>query len=189
MAEAEIHDDVSRRITHAELVYRPGERALAARVLGLLGCEVVDRGGYWFTARVDPAEAGFTDNVLYASEITEEQWAFEKALGALVDSDESLGRVSETWLAGVRARPQYSCHFGMRLPSRAALEQAAAAVEAAGKDDPELAGRISVSGIYRPEDSQAATDTMMQVFVHTDVLACGLVTLGQHIELQWHVPQ
>ncbi|GAA4996865.1 hypothetical protein GCM10023205_82660 [Yinghuangia aomiensis] len=72
---------------------------------------------------------------------------------------------------------------------RAALEQAAAAVEAAGKDDPELAGRISVSGIYRPEDPHAVTDTMMQVFVHTDVLACGLVTLGQHIELQWHVPQ
>lgn len=189
MAEAAFHEDVSRRITHAELVYRPGERALAARVLGLLGCEVVDRGGYWFTARVDPAESSFTDNVLYASEVTEEQWAFEKTLAKLLDSDGSLGPASETWLASVRARPQYSCHFGLRLPSRAALEKAAEAIEAAGKDDPELVGRISVSGVYRPEDPDAATDTMMQVFVRTDVLACGLVTLGQHIELQWHVPQ
>ncbi|GAA4996872.1 hypothetical protein GCM10023205_82670 [Yinghuangia aomiensis] len=72
-------------------------------MLGLLGCEVVDRGGYWFTARVDPAEAGFTDNVLYTSEITEEQWAFEKALGALLGSDASLGSVSETWHADVCA--------------------------------------------------------------------------------------
>jgi len=29
---------------------------------------------------------------------------------------------------------------------------------------------------------------MIQAFVHTDVMASGLLTFGQHIELQWQVP-
>ncbi|WP_436777437.1 hypothetical protein [Yinghuangia sp. YIM S09857] len=180
---------VDRRITHAELVHRPGERALAARVLQLLGCQVIDRGGHWFTARVEPNEDSYTTNVLYASEVTPEQWAFETALNARIESDSGFAATSAAWTARLRQQPQYSYHFGMRLASREALEQAVAAIEAAGEHDPELAGRIAVSGVFRPEDPDAATDTMMQVFVHTDVLACGLVTLGQHIELQWHVPK
>lgn len=180
---------VARQITHAELVYRPGERALAARVLDLLGCQVLDRGGHWFTARVEPAEESYTTNVLYASEVTPEQWAFETALAAQLDADGGFAAASATWAAHLRERPQYSYHFGIRLPSRDALEKAVLDIQEAGNDDAELSGRIAVSGVYRPEDPNAATDSMMQVFVRTDVLACGLLTLGQHIELQWHVPQ
>ncbi|WP_436778337.1 hypothetical protein [Yinghuangia sp. YIM S09857] len=189
MTEVVSSPPVARRITHAELVHRPGERVLAARVLELLGCAVVDRGGHWFTARVEPTEDGYTTNVLYASEVTPEQWAFETALSAQIASDREFAAVAETWVTRLRERPQYSFHFGMRLASREALERVVADIVAAGDSDPELAGRIAVSGVYRPEDPNAATDTMMQVFVHTDVLACGLLTLGQHIELQWHVPK
>ncbi|MCF2533585.1 hypothetical protein [Yinghuangia soli] len=180
-------DPATRRITHAELVHRPGERALAARVFELLGCRVKDRGGHWFTAFVDPAVEDYTTNTLYASEVTPGQWAFEQTLAGRLTGD--LAATADVWTAHVRANPQYSFHFGMRLPTREALEQAIVDIEAAAKSDPELAGRISISGVYRPEDPGAATDTMMQVFVHTDVLACGLLTFGQHIELQWHVPR
>ncbi|MDI2129410.1 hypothetical protein [Yinghuangia seranimata] len=177
---------VSRRITHAELVYRPGERALAARVFELLGCRVKDRGNHWFTAFVDPAVEDYTTNTLYASEVTPEQWAFEQELAGRLSGD--LGDKAAAWTAHVRGNPQYSFHFGIRLATRDILERTLADIEEAGKNDPELAGRVSVSGVYRPEGPDAATDTMMQVFVHTDVIASGLLTFGQHVELQWHVP-
>lgn len=189
MSEAVEPRSADRRITHAELVHRPGERALATRVFELLGCEVVDRGGHWFTARVDPGSGSYVENVLYASEVTPEQWAFECALSAQLDGGGDLAAAAATWTDSLRERPQYSYHFGFRLATRAALEQTVRDIGDAGRNDPELAGRVSVTGVYRPEDPDAATDTMMQVFVHTDVLACGLIALGQHIELQWHVPR
>ena len=38
-----------------------------------------------------------------------------------------------------------------------------------------------------PGDPGAYTDRMAQAFVWTDVMASGLLTIGQHIELQWHL--
>ena len=32
------------------------------------------------------------------------------------------------------------------------------------------------------------TDVMVQAFVKTDVVAAGLLALGQHVELQWQLP-
>ncbi len=29
---------------------------------------------------------------------------------------------------------------------------------------------------------------MVQMFIWTDIVASGLLTLGQHIEVQWHLP-
>jgi hypothetical protein len=55
-------------------------------------------------------------------------------------------------------------------------------------NNPELAGRVSVSGVFRPGDPGSYTDTMVQAFVRTDVIASGLLTFGQHVELQWQVP-
>ena len=53
--------DVERRITHVELLYAPGERALAARLFVLLGCTVVDSGRHWFTAFVDDGPGSLRD--------------------------------------------------------------------------------------------------------------------------------
>ena len=53
---------------------------------------------------------------------------------------------------------------------------------------PDLAGRVSVSGVFRPGDPGSYTDMMTQAFVRTDVIASGLLAFGQHIELQWQVP-
>ena len=181
-------DPALRRITHAELVHRPGERALAARVLELLGCRVVDSGRHWFSAFVEPSVADWRTNLLYASEATPAQWAFERSLAGALAAGGDLARDAEAWRADLGRRPQYSCHIGLRLPSEAARDAAVAAVREAGANDPELAGRIDVTGVFRPGDPDAATDTMVQAFVRTDVIACGLLTFDQHIELQWHLP-
>ncbi len=69
---------------------------------------------------------------------------------------------------------------GTRTPTRALNP-----VELGGNA---LAGRVSVSGVFRPGDPGSYTDTMAQAFVRTDVIASGLLTFGQHIELQWQVP-
>src|SRR5215468_7806037 len=78
-----------RRLNHVEMVYRPGERELAGRVFELLGLRVLDRGGTWFTALVDPAVADFSNNACYASEVTPEQWALEQSLATAIAHDDT----------------------------------------------------------------------------------------------------
>ena len=177
-----------RRLNHIELVYRPGERELAGRVLSLLGCTVVDRGGTFFSAMVEPSVKDFVNNAIYASEVTPEQWALDQALIDALGRDDDLGGAASTYVERVRREPQRSFHFGIRFPELAQLESTIDAIAAAGADDPDLAGRIGVSGVFRPGDAGAYTDTMVQAFVRTDVVAAGLLALGQHVELQWHLP-
>ena len=74
--------ETGHRLNHVEMVYRPGERALAGRVFELLGMRVLDRGGTWMTALVDPDVADFSNNACYASEVTPEQWALEQTLAS-----------------------------------------------------------------------------------------------------------
>jgi hypothetical protein len=177
--------DAGRRLTHVELLYRPGERRLAAKLFELLGCQPVDRGGHWFTSFIDPAMAGdYANNTLYASEVGAEQWRFEQAL----IGGEQLAPAREEYLAFVRSQPQRSTHFGFRVPDELTLDRILERVERAGANDPDLAGRVAVDGVYRPDAPGAIATTMVQAFVWTDVVAAGLVSLGQHIELQWHLP-
>ena len=173
-----------RVLTHVELVYRPGERALAIELFEVLGCRPVDRGGEYFTSFVEPSDRDYGTNVLYASEVTPSQWALEQALQAGTE----LAQPMRDYVEHLRRQPQRSFHFGLRIPERAALEATIERIGIAGEQDPELAGRVAIAGVFRPGEPGAVTDTMIQAFVWTDVVASGLLTLGQHIELQWHVP-
>ena len=175
---------MGRQLNHVELVYRPGERGLAARVLELLGCAVVDRGGTFLTAFVDPMVNDFMNNCFYASEATSEQLGLEAALGRALRGGR-LGVEARCYLDRLQREPQRSFHFGVRYPELDDLEAGVARIAAAGANDPELAGRISVSDVFRPGDSGSYTDSMVQAFVHTDVVASGLLAFGQHVELQW----
>jgi hypothetical protein len=169
----------ARQLTHVELLHRPGERDLARQVLTLIGCEPVDRGGHWFTSFVDPAAPrDWATNVVYASEVGAEQWALEQALPTEADR----------YREAMRREPQKSTHFGFRVPTEAALDEVVERVRTAGRDDPALAGRVAVDGVYRPGEPGAVAETMVQAFVWTDVVAAGLLSLGQHIEIQWHLP-
>ncbi len=177
-----------RQLNHVELLYRPGERELAVRVFELLGCRAVDRGGTFFTSFVEPAESDYANNAFYASEVTPEQWALEDALAGAIGSEGELGSAARAYLDRLRGEPQRSFHFGMRYPSLEALEATVDAIGAVDETDPALAGRISVSGVFRPGDPGAYTDTMVQAFVRTDVVAAGLLAFGQHVELQYQLP-
>jgi len=172
---------LERRLTHVELVYRPGERDLAKRVFELLGCRPVDRGGVFFTSFVDPEGEDYGTNVLYASEVTPAQWAFEQALAGAAEVADPMA----DYLAHLRQHPPQSFHFGFAVPTTAELDERVEVIRGAGEQDPELAGGIAVVGVYRPDDPGAYTDTMIQAFVWTDVVAAGLLTLGQHLEMQW----
>lgn len=175
-------------LNHVELVYRPGERALALRFFELLGCKAVDRGGTFFSALVEPADGDFVNNVLYASEVTAEQWELDRALIDAMAAGGKLDSATKPYLDRLRREPQRSSHFGVRYPDLAALEGTVDRVRDAGESDAQLAGRVSVSGVFHPGDPGAYTDMMVQAFVKTDVVAAGLLALGQHVELQWHVP-
>lgn len=177
----------TRALNHVELVHRPGERELAKRVLELIGCEPVDRGGVWFTSFIattsdgdDNQQRDWCNNTLYASEVTPEQWAFERTIAAATPE-------RNAYLERLTREPQRSYHFGIRLPDEATLDATCARIAEAGAGDDELAGRIRVAGVFRPGDPDAVADSMVQAFVWTDVIASGLLTLGQHIELQWQL--
>ncbi len=178
----------AQQLNHVELVYRPGERALAARVLELLGCRVMDTGGTFLSAFVDAGTDDFLNNALYASEVTPEQWELDRSLLESLDRADDLGSAGRAYLDRLAQEPQRSFHFGIRYPDLEQLEATLAKIDAAGRDDAELAGRVAVSGVFRPGDAGAYTDLMVQAFVKTDVIASGLLALGQHVELQWHLP-
>ena len=95
---------------------------------------------------------------------------------------------ARAYLGRLGKEPQRSFHFGIRYPSLDALDATLARIDAVGDTDPELAGRVSVSGVFRPGDPGAYTDTMVQAFVRTDVVAAGLLAFGQHVELQYQLP-
>jgi hypothetical protein len=187
MSATAINDMSAKALNHVELVYAPGERDLARALFEILGCGVHDSGGPFLSAKIQPDSTDLTNNAMYASEVTDEQWALEQVLQAEL-ADGPLRDASAGYLAHLQSHPQRSCHFGIRYPSVEALDAALERIEHVSETNPELAGRVSVSGVFRPGDPGSYTDTMVQAFVRTDVIASGLLTFGQHVELQWQVP-
>jgi hypothetical protein len=180
--------ETGHRLNHVEMVYRPGERALAGKVFELLGMRVLDRGGTWMTALVDPAVGDFSNNACYASEVTPEQWALEQTLAAAIERDSSdVGSAARAYLDRLHSEPQRSFHFGIRFLSRDDFDATLDRVRAA-HDDAELAGRVTLARVFHPDDPGAAAPNMIQAFVRTDVVAAGVLAFGQHVELQWHLP-
>lgn len=172
-----------RFLNHLETVYRPGERHLVAKLFETLGCRVRDRGGAYLSISVDKASTDLTNNTIYASEVTPEQWRFEQALQCALSGESEVAAGFRGYDALLERNPQRTTHFGIRFPSVGELEETLRAVERAAAQG-ELAGRVRVSGVYRPGDAGALSDQIVQAFVKTDVCAAGLVCLGQHIELQ-----
>jgi hypothetical protein len=187
--------DVLRQLNHVEMVYRPGERMLAARVFELLGLRVVDPGGRWLFALGDPALADLSNNACYASEVTPEQWALEQALEAAIRSDDDarvaggvgdVGPTARAYFDRMRVEPQRTFHVGIRILGRDDFDATLDRIRAAATD-PELSGRLALIGVFHPDEPGALAPNMIQAFVRTDVVAAGLLAFGQHVELQWHV--
>jgi hypothetical protein len=181
--------ETTRQLNHVEMIYRPGERALAGRVFELLGMRVVDNGGEWMFALIDPSVGDASNNACYASQVTPEQWALEQTLTSVMASgDSEVGKAAQAYADKVQAEPQHSFHFGIRYHKREDFDATLDRFRAAATD-PELAGRVSLLGVYDPSEPGAYAPDMFQAFVRTDVVAGGLLALGQLIELQWHLPK
>lgn len=169
--------DVDRRLTHVEFLHAPGERGLAARVFELLGCTVSDSGGHWFTAFIDTNLRDYANNSFYASEAPAEQLAIEASLPDSV----------EAWVEMIRATPQKSPHFGLRVGTIEEHQEIIDRIGDASINDPELRGRIEVLGLFPHDAPDAIATNMDQAFIWTNVVASGPLRLGQVIEVQWHL--
>jgi len=178
-----------RLLNHMEFVYRSGERELAVAVFELLGFSVRDDGGEFLAASVDPLAPDIIDNACYASQVTAQQWAFEEQLAKALGSPDALGRAYSGYHGLLKSEPQRAMHFGMHTSTLEDLEAVVERVRGVGKTRPELEGRISVSGTFYPGKPGSLAPNIVQAFFYTDVIASGLLTVGQHIEIHWYTDQ
>lgn len=177
---------ITGELNHVELVYAPGERGLAHRLFELLGCTVIETGRQFLLAKLTSDGNGL-DNIFYASEVTEEQWGLEGALRAGLAEGGALADAARPFRQRMLQEPQTSSHFGIRIDEAEAYEARLAAIERAATEDPHLAGRVRLCNVFRPGDEGSLTDIMIQAFVHTDVVASGLLAFGQFVEIQHHL--
>ncbi|MEO8692320.1 MAG: hypothetical protein ABI658_02325 [Acidimicrobiales bacterium] len=181
----------ARILNHTEMVYAPGDRALARELFRAIGCRVLDpqeetgpddlgaAAGPYLIVFVEPESTDLIDNVLYASEVPPTQWALETQLRARLDSDESLRSTYDAFNASFESYPQGMTHFGVAMNERqldAALDRIAAT--------PAFDGRLKVTGVYRPGDPGSVDPRVIQAFLRTDIVSTSLLTAGQQIELQ-----
>lgn len=184
---ANLIDYRGRLLNHVEMLYQPGERALAIKAYEALGCRVTQPENPTMVAHVAGDSDDKTNNVLYSSEVSPEQWEFEQALKRSLAQDSALAKAFARFDDKYRNRPHGITHFGIRFPSFAKLEEKLTELET--DLDPALRGRFCVTRVYRPEDEDRRTDRMIQAFVATDVIAAGFFCLGQLIELQAKEPE
>ena len=175
-------DGQGRLLNHVELLYRPGERQLTGQVFEILGCGVVESGGPYLVIPIVEGSDDTTNNVIYASEVTPEQWRFEQMLQSRLANEPELAGAYEGYAELLRREPQRATHFGIRFPAQQRLEETVDRIR--GGLGPDLQGRLEVSAVFYPGDQGALSPTLIQAFVKTDVFAAGLITMGQHVELQ-----
>jgi hypothetical protein len=174
----------SRMLHHVAALYAPGERPLARAFLEVLGCEVFESGSPFLLARIGPAQPGLSESWVFASEVTPEQWRLEEALRSASEGG-VLAEPASAYLQRLRTDPQHACHFAIRYPGGAEFDETLDRLEHVAERAPTLAGRVSISGVFRPGDRGAQSATQTQAFVYTDVVASSVLAFGQHIELQW----
>lgn len=171
---------------HVEMVHRPGEAHLVKKLLTLLGYEPMVSPTPFAGVRWQFSP----DKVLWVSEVTAEQWAFEQWLQArLTDNGTPESRA---FVEGAKTKPQKFAHFGLGFTTLGDWEATVARLKKAAAEDRELAGRISVPLVARPgEVGSVAHDsdgkmgrTLYQAFLRTDIISSGILTLGQAIEIQ-----
>jgi hypothetical protein len=182
----------ARMLNHLELVYAPGERALARALLEGLGLRVLDprtdpitdnlgpAAAPYLIVYVDPRSTDVFDNVIYASEVRPEQWSFERALRERIAGDAELGALHRGLAEAYAGLPQAMTHIGIAYPSAAEVAAALSRL----RDAPELEGRVTLSDVFVPGGSGSVDDRVVQGFVYTDVISTGLLLGGQQLELQ-----
>jgi hypothetical protein len=180
-------DYAGRTVNHVATFYQPGEQHLAVKVYEALGCRVSDttfgEGNQGLVIHVEPGDDDLVNNVIYAAEVTPVQWQFEQELRGAMGERETPAKAFATYGAQREHQPESVTHFGIRYSSFAKLKRALKQLE---EDlDPELHGRLKVVQVsHLPAGTSFLTEDVISAFVVTDVIAAGLLTLGETIELQ-----
>lgn len=175
-----------RRLNHVEFAHRPGEGALAVALFEALGCscEVIETPPYgkYIVVSLDGSPHG--ENDMFASEAEPEQLALEDALARSIAEGAEMARAAAGFRSLQRDKAFRATHFGLRIPSVAALDAVIARLRALAKGD--LAGRLELGlTMERSAEESRATDApMKQIWVWTDVISTGLLAVGQQMELQ-----
>lgn len=187
-------DNTSRFLNHTEVIYAPGDRALAKDLFRAIGCRVLDpqeeagppelgpAAGPYLIIFVDPDATDLIDNVMYASEVTPAQWGFEQELRRQLAEQPQLGEARGQYIDMFTAIPQAMTHFGMAMPE-AELEATLDRL----RSNPALVERVNISGPYRPGDPGSVDPRVVQAFLHTDIISSNVLAIGQQIELQARV--
>jgi hypothetical protein len=180
-------DYSGRTVNHLATFYRPGERHLAIKVYEALGGRISDtafgREKQGLVIHVEPDEGDLVNNVIYAAEVSPVQWELEQELSAAMGEREALARAFDAYDTQRQNQPEATTHFGIRYTSCAKLKAALTDLE--DNLDPELQGRLRVTQVsHLRAGTSFLTEDVISAFVVTDVIAAGLLTLGQAIELQ-----
>jgi catechol 2,3-dioxygenase-like lactoylglutathione lyase family enzyme len=175
-----------------EFVYAPGDRPRVRALFEALGFRVLDpqtdptpadlgpAAGPYLIVFLDSDDTDLIDNVFYASEAGAEQWALESALRERVAADADLATRAARFREAYARQPQAMTHVGVGYPDAEGVREALRRLS----DDPQLAGRLTLSGPYEPGEPGSVDDRVVQAFVYTDLVAVGLLLGGQQIELQ-----
>jgi hypothetical protein len=179
-----------RRLNHVEFAHRPGESRMAVALFEALGCScrVIDTPPYGAYVVVSLDGSPHGENDMFASEAEPEQLAFESALAEAMVADTSLARTADGFRGLQRDKAFRATHVGLRIPGVAALNAVIADLGKLAKD--QFAGRLELGfTMERSREEARATDTpMKQIWIWTDIVSTGLLTIGQQFELQAYEP-
>ncbi len=182
----------ARLLNHVEFVYAPGDRLRVRALFEALGFRVLDpqtdptpadlgpAAGPYLIVFLDAEGTDLIDNVFYASEAGSAQWALESALRERIAADGELAARARAFREAFAALPQAMTHVGVGYPDAEGVREALRRLA----EDPLLEGRVTLSGPYEPGKPGSVDDRVVQGFVHTDLVAVGLLLGGQQIELQ-----
>jgi hypothetical protein len=176
-----------RRLNHVEFAHRPGEGDLVTLLFDALGCSsyVVDTPpfGKYVVVQLDGSPHG--ENDIFASQAEPEQLALEDALRAEIGAGSSgLGAATARFRALQRERPFRATHVGLRLPSVQALDEAIDRLRELSAE--KLRGRLDLGEPLSRSAAEAESMSapLKQIWIWTDVISTGLLTVGQQFELQ-----
>jgi hypothetical protein len=179
-----------RRLNHVEFAHRPGEADLALALFEALGCacRTIDTPPYgrYIVVSLDSSPHG--ENDMFASQAEPEQLALEDALARAIGGGAELAQAAAGFRRLQRDKAFRATHIGLRVPGVAALDAVIACLTTLAEG--ELAGRLELGlTMERSAEEARATDSpMKQMWIWTDVISTGLLTVGQQIELQAYEP-
>lgn len=176
----------ARRLNHVEFVHRPGESELVIDLFEALGCPChpIDSPpfGKYIVVQMDDSPHG--ENDIFVTEAEPEQLALEDALRGQIDTNSNLATASAQFRLLQKERPYRATHIGIRVPSVAALD---AMIERLGSLSAQrLTGRLDLGlTLSRSVDeANRMSAPLKQIWVWTNVISTGLLSVGQQIELQ-----